>query len=109
MPSPLYPVGEVSAGAHTTSLQKALCAVSGLTLREGLKHEGSATSNAIEALRRSNGSPGEISLLEEVQVNLMREIFGAFTSLSLSSRDWTLGFDEPRPSAKYGTSRMNDQ
>jgi hypothetical protein len=59
-------------------------------------------NNAIEVLRRSNGSPGVISLLEGVHANLMRETFRALSS------DWTLGLDEPRPSAKYGMTMMDD-
>ena len=54
-------------------------------------------NNAIEALHRSNGSPGVISLLEEVQTNLMRQTFGPLISSSHLSGDWTLGPDEPEP------------
>jgi hypothetical protein len=65
-------------------------------------------NNAIEVLRQSNGSPRVIALLEEVHMNFMREIFGALTSSSHLSGDWTLGADEPLPSAKYGTATMDD-
>jgi hypothetical protein len=65
-------------------------------------------NEAIELLRRSNGSPGVIALLEKVHANLMRQIFGGLTSLSPLSADWTLGDDEPRPSAEYGTVGMDD-
>lgn len=59
---------------------------------------------AIDRLRRSAGPPGVISILEDVQVSLMHDIFGASLAPAQhdvlangANRDWTLGPDEPMP------------
>lgn len=70
-------------------------------MKEVLLH----TQKAIDLLRRGNEFSETIFPLERVQGSLMGRIFGAS---AWSASDWTLGPDEPRPAANYGTIVMND-
>jgi hypothetical protein len=69
-------------------------------MKEALLH----INDAIDQLRRSDGPPNVLSILEDVQASLMHDIFDASLApaqhhvlADWANKDWTLGPEEPMP------------